>query len=59
MQKRKNFRNLINGLSDFEKWREMVIRRRKEQKQVFIQRRATIYTEARYFVMKIGLKLHL
>jgi len=42
--------------SEFEKRFNMIIKRRKEQKQVVIRHKTKMYTEARYSAMKIGRK---
>ena len=39
---------------EFEKRPKMIIKRRKEQKQVFIKLNTKIYTEDRYFATKSG-----
>ena len=41
------------GSSEFKKWLEMIIKRRREQKLVAITYKAKIYTNACYFAMKI------
>ena len=51
----KKFQNLINGGgSEFEKRLKMIIKRRKEQKQVVVKNKTEIYTESRYFTLKSG-----
>ena len=39
---------------EFEKGLKIVIKRRKEHKQVVIRHKTKIYTEARHFGMNIG-----
>ena len=38
---------------EFQKWLEMIIKRRKEQEQVVIKHKAKIYEKACNFAMKI------